>query len=198
VRAILCTVHDAAITGVRASLRVHCDSAISRTARGRETMMRTSRETAECLLVHAHALRLHAHRSLAVSARERGPLDACIGRFEASLLLDAAGTVVAAFGLMVAARALPVYGLLTLADPRSRRIPWRWRHLVFWAGLRGALSVALALSLTGNRGVDPQVATIAYGVVVLSLLVQGGLTGLISRRLLIGAGEWAGAGRSPR
>ena len=113
-------------------------------------------------------------------------------------LLDAAGTVVAAFGLMVAARAVPVYGLLTLADPRSRRIPWRWRHLVFWAGLRGALSVALALSLTGNRGVDPQVATIAYGVVVLSLLVQGGLTGLIARRLRIGAGEWTGAGRSPR
>ena len=58
--AILCTVHDAAITGVRASLHVHCDSAISRTEQGRETMMQTSRETAECLLAHAHALRLHA------------------------------------------------------------------------------------------------------------------------------------------
>jgi hypothetical protein len=52
-------------------------------------MMRTSRETAECLLVHAHALRLHAHRSLAIGTRERADLDACIGRFEASLLLEA-------------------------------------------------------------------------------------------------------------
>lgn len=112
-------------------------------------------------------------------------------------LLAAAGTVAVAFLLMVGARALPVYGLLTLADPRSRRIPWRWRHLVFWAGLRGALSVALALSLTHNRGVDPRVPTIAYGVVVLSLLVQGGLTDVVARRLRIGAGEWAGA-RRPR
>jgi monovalent cation:H+ antiporter, CPA1 family len=113
-------------------------------------------------------------------------------------LLGVAGTVVVAFLLMVAARALPVYGLLTVADPRTRTIPWRWRHLVFWAGLRGALSVALALSLTHRSGVDPRVATIAYGVVVLSLLVQGGLTGLLARRLRIGPGEWAGSGRSHR
>jgi len=116
----------------------------------------------------------------------------------ARLLLGAAGTVAVAFLLMVAARAVPVYGLLAVADPRSRTIPWRWRHLAFWAGLRGALSVALALSLTHKPGVDPRVATIAYGVVVLSLLVQGGLTGLLARRLRIGAGEWAGSGRSHR
>src|SRR5207302_1506512 len=44
-------------------------------------------------------------------------------------LLDAAGTVVAAFGIMVAARAVTVYGLLTLAVTRSRWIPWLWRDL---------------------------------------------------------------------
>jgi CPA1 family monovalent cation:H+ antiporter len=100
-------------------------------------------------------------------------------------LLDAAGMVVGAFLLMLATRALPVYGLLMLADPRASRIPWRWRHLVFWAGLRGALAVALALSLTGNPRVDPRVPTVAYGVVVLSLLVQGGLVGTVAQRLRI-------------
>jgi monovalent cation:H+ antiporter, CPA1 family len=100
-------------------------------------------------------------------------------------LLDAAGMAVGAFLLMVATRALPVYGLLMLADPRASRIPWRWRHLVFWAGLRGALAVALALSLTGNPRVDPRVPTVAYGVVVLSLLVQGGLAGTVAQRLRI-------------
>jgi CPA1 family monovalent cation:H+ antiporter len=100
-------------------------------------------------------------------------------------LLDAAGMAVGAFLLMVATRALPVYGLLILADPRASRIPWRWRHLVFWAGLRGALAVALALSLTGNPRVDPRVPTVAYGVVVLSLLVQGGLAGTVAQRLRI-------------
>jgi CPA1 family monovalent cation:H+ antiporter len=111
-------------------------------------------------------------------------------------LLDQTGTVAAAFALMVVARAVPVYVLLTLTDPRSRRIPWRWRHLVFWAGLRGALSVALALSLTGNTRVDPRVPTIAYGVVLLSLLVQGGLAAPFARRLGIGAGEWSRVGRT--
>jgi len=113
-------------------------------------------------------------------------------------LLEAAGMTAAAFGLMVAARALPVYGLLLVADPRGRRIPWRWRHLVFWAGLRGALSVALALSLTGNPRVSPVVPTIAYGVVVLSLLVQGGLAGAVARRLHIGGTDRAGGGGASR
>ncbi len=113
-------------------------------------------------------------------------------------LLEAAGMVVAAFGLMVVTRALPVYGLLLLADPRARRIPWRWRHLAFWAGLRGALSVALALSLTGNPRVSPQVPTIAYGVVVLSLMVQGGLAGAVAGRLGIGGSDPAGAGGASR
>jgi CPA1 family monovalent cation:H+ antiporter len=100
-------------------------------------------------------------------------------------LLPVAGTVAAAFGLMVATRALPVYGLLLAADPRARRIPWRWRHLAVWSGLRGALSVALALSLTGNPHVTAEVPTVAYGVVVLSLLVQGGLAGAVAARLRI-------------
>ena len=113
-------------------------------------------------------------------------------------LLDTAGMALGAFLLMVATRALPVYGLLMLADPRASRIPWRWRHLVFWAGLRGALAVALALSLTGNPRVDPRVPTVAYGVVVLSLLVQGGLAGTVAQRLRISETGRSGAGASSR
>jgi NhaP-type Na+/H+ or K+/H+ antiporter len=47
--------------------------------------------------------------------------------------------------------------------------------VTFWAGLRGALSVALALSVAGLSGVDSRVSVVAYGVVLLSLLVQGAL-----------------------
>jgi monovalent cation:H+ antiporter, CPA1 family len=54
-------------------------------------------------------------------------------------------------------------------------IPWPWRHMTVWGGLRGALSVALALSVAAYPQVDPRVSVIAYGMVVLSLLVQGGL-----------------------
>jgi CPA1 family monovalent cation:H+ antiporter len=91
----------------------------------------------------------------------------------ASALIPVAWLVLGAFLIMLLTRAVPVYGLLTIASFRSPPIPWRWRHITFWAGLRGALAVALALSVAGVNGVDTRVSVIAYGVVLLSLLVQG-------------------------
>ena len=90
-------------------------------------------------------------------------------------LLSVAGLALGAYVIMFAARAVPVYGLLGLADFRGSSIPWRWRHMTFWGGMRGALSIALALSVASNPGVNPRVSVIAYGMVVLSLLIQGGL-----------------------
>jgi len=90
-------------------------------------------------------------------------------------LLAVGGLVIGAYLIMFAARALPVYFLLGLADLRGASIPWSWRHMTFWGGLRGALSVALALSVANTPGVDQRISVIAYGVVVLSLLLQGGL-----------------------
>jgi monovalent cation:H+ antiporter, CPA1 family len=101
----------------------------------------------------------------------------------ATTLLPVAGLVVVAFAIMLVTRAVPVYGLLALADLRARTIPWAWRHVTFWAGLRGALSVALALSVAGATGVDSRVSVVAYGVVLLSLLVQGGLMAPVTRAL---------------
>jgi CPA1 family monovalent cation:H+ antiporter len=89
--------------------------------------------------------------------------------------------VVAGYLIMLGVRAVPVY-LLLAPEP----VPWRWRHLVFWGGLRGALGVALALSVAGTRGVDARVAPIAYGAIVLSLLVQGGLLRPLARWLRVG------------
>src|SRR6266850_5483882 len=60
----------------------------------------------------------------------------------ATTLLPVAGLVVVAYGIMLVTRAVPVYGLLSLAALRSASIPWPWRHATYWAGLRGALSVA--------------------------------------------------------
>jgi CPA1 family monovalent cation:H+ antiporter len=90
-------------------------------------------------------------------------------------LVAAGGLVIGAYVIMFAARALPVYALLGLADFRGQSIPWSWRHMTFWGGMRGALSVALALTVAGHPQVDPNLSVIAYGIVVLSLLVQGGL-----------------------
>ena len=98
-------------------------------------------------------------------------------------LLPVAGLVLAAFVIMLLTRAVPVYALLALAAIRGPSIPWQWRHVTFWAGLRGALSVALALSVAGLNHVDSRVSAIAYGVVLLSLLVQGALLTPIMRGL---------------
>jgi len=96
-------------------------------------------------------------------------------------LAPVAVMVVVTFLIMLATRAVPVYGLLGVAALRPPPIPWGWRHVTVWAGLRGALSVALALSVADIAGVDNRVALIAYGVVLLSLLVQGGLITPVTR-----------------
>jgi monovalent cation:H+ antiporter, CPA1 family len=103
-------------------------------------------------------------------------------------LVPVLGFVVVTFVIMLLTRAIPVYGLLALSTIRPPPIPWPWRHLTFWAGLRGALSVALALSVANLPGVDSRVALIAYGVVLLSLLVQGGLVVPITHALRIEEG----------
>jgi CPA1 family monovalent cation:H+ antiporter len=92
-----------------------------------------------------------------------------------SRLIAVGGLALAAYGIMFAARALPVYTLLAIADLRGSSIPWSWRHVTFWGGIRGALSVALALSVAGYAQIDSRVPVLAYGMVVLSLLIQGGL-----------------------
>jgi CPA1 family monovalent cation:H+ antiporter len=93
----------------------------------------------------------------------------------ATRLFAVGGLALGAYAIMFAARALPVYALLGLADFRGSSIPWSWRHMTFWGGIRGALSVALALSVAGYPQVNPLVSVLAYGMVVLSLLIQGGL-----------------------
>jgi monovalent cation:H+ antiporter, CPA1 family len=93
----------------------------------------------------------------------------------AGQLLGIAGLAFLAYLMMLVARAVPVYGLLAVADPRARSIPWRWRHMTLWGGLRGGLAVALALSVRNHPGVASSVSVLAYGMVVLSLVVQGGL-----------------------
>ena len=97
-------------------------------------------------------------------------------------LLGMAGAALGAYVIMFAARAVPVYTLLAIT-----RIPWTWRHLTLWGGLRGALSVALALSVASSPHVNPKVSVLAYGMVVLSLVVQGGLLIPVARLLRLRA-----------
>lgn len=71
-------------------------------------------------------------------------------------LAAVAGPIAVVSLLMLGARLCHVHALLAAVDLRVRSLPWQWRHLAVWAGLRGALSVALAcrskLSTTSAHG----------------------------------------------
>jgi monovalent cation:H+ antiporter, CPA1 family len=77
------------------------------------------------------------------------------------------------------ARAISVYGLSFL----TRSVPVRWQHILFWGGLRGAVSLALALSLPSVLASSSQIQLMAFGVVLFTLLVQGFSMAPLVRRL---------------
>lgn len=62
----------------------------------------------------------------------------------------------------------------------AERLPARWPVVLTWGGLRGALSVVLALGLASDVPQRAQLQAMTFGVVVVSLTVQG----LTMRRLL--------------
>lgn len=78
--------------------------------------------------------------------------------------------IVWAIGAVLAARAAGVYGLLSF----KKNISLSYKNVIFWGGLRGAISLALALSLPDELGAAKDVIqAMAFGVVLFTLLVQG-------------------------
>jgi Na+:H+ antiporter len=61
--------------------------------------------------------------------------------------------------------------------------PWSWRGALVWAGLRGALSLALALAIPAGVAGHDEILILAFGFVFLSLVVQGLSTGPVFRLL---------------
>ncbi|HLO33148.1 MAG TPA: Na+/H+ antiporter [Anaerolineales bacterium] len=82
----------------------------------------------------------------------------------------------------LAARALSIYGFSFW----GRQIPRKWKHILFWGGLRGAITLALALSLPETGPLAPvrgSLQAMAFGVVLFTLLVQGSSTDWFIERL---------------
>ena len=85
----------------------------------------------------------------------------------------------------LAARVVSTYGFSMF----TREISPKWKHILFWGGLRGAITLALALSLPeegifiAERG---RLQAMAFGVVLFTLLVQGfSMDWLVKRLKLI-------------
>lgn len=105
-------------------------------------------------------------------------LEVLVLRFEVSAIILAA----AAVPIVLAARAIAVAMPLLLV---------RWtdlfsaRNLPFltWAGVRGGISVALALSLPEVPD-KPAILAATYAVVLFTIIVQGSTLGIVARRTL--------------
>ena len=88
-----------------------------------------------------------------------------------NLLVAFAPFIIVAFAAILIARILSVYPILWLAGLLGEKIPSSWKRIVAFAGLRGAVSVALVLSLpeSSSGGI---ITAMVFGVALLSLIIQ--------------------------
>lgn len=77
-------------------------------------------------------------------------------------------------------------GLPILLWRRHAGLPHGSWQVLTWGGLRGGISVALALSLPASSGRDI-VVTLTYVVVVFSILIQGGSMGPLVKQWIVPA-----------
>lgn len=91
---------------------------------------------------------------------------------------------------VIGARAFIVYVLLGGVSrlregaDRGAWLPASWRHVVFWSGLRGAIAVAAALSLPLDFPQRSVLQSITFGIVLLTLIVQGATAAPLVRAAL--------------
>jgi CPA1 family monovalent cation:H+ antiporter len=88
--------------------------------------------------------------------------------------------ILIAYFAMMLARAGVVFGVYVV---RGRIVPLGWSAALTWGGLRGALSMVLALSLPESLPNRDLLITITFGVVLLSIVVQGLTMPALIRRL---------------
>jgi monovalent cation:H+ antiporter, CPA1 family len=81
--------------------------------------------------------------------------------------------VLFAIAAVLIGRSLSVYSLVPVTNFFAEKIPLRWQHVIVWGGLRGALALALALSLNDAFPYRNQILDLTFGVVVFSILIQG-------------------------
>jgi CPA1 family monovalent cation:H+ antiporter len=148
-------------------------------------------------------------RSIGMSARSQEALDT-VWEFFAFLLtalvfllvglaidlarlIDTLPSIIWGVVAILAGRALVIY---VLFGPASRlavrlrgghQVPLAWLHVLFWAGLRGAVAVAMALSLPVDFPERALLQQITFGIVLFTLLVQGTTAEWVIERL--GAGR---------
>lgn len=85
-----------------------------------------------------------------------------------SLIVEHIVPIIMGIVLVIMGRSAAVY--LAAA---GFKLPWSWKHVLNWGGLKGSLSVALALSLPPDFPGRETLIALTFGVVFFSLVAQG-------------------------
>lgn len=91
--------------------------------------------------------------------------------------------IAAAFVAVTLGRGVMLWLLGAALHPTRWRIPRRWRVVLAWGGLRGALSMVLALALPVTLPRRGLLVTMTFGAVIVSILAQGLTMEPLVRRL---------------
>ena len=97
-------------------------------------------------------------------------------------LLASWQAILVAYLAVTLGRGLVILGVSALLRRTRERIPWSWTAALTWGGLRGALSMVLALSLVADFPQRSLIVTMTFGVVLLTILIQGTTMGALLKR----------------
>jgi len=98
--------------------------------------------------------------------------------------LEHIGTSLVAILAVLASRAVAIYGFSAISGWVTHNpIPWAEQTVLWWVGLRGGVTIALALSIPDGLPDRQQIISNSFGVVLFSLLVQGLTTKFLMDRL---------------
>jgi CPA1 family monovalent cation:H+ antiporter len=89
---------------------------------------------------------------------------------------------IAAIAIVLTARYLSLIAPVKFFSERLAFVP-HTATIMAWGGLRGGISIALALQLTPELNRDLFLTT-TYGVVIFSIIVQGLTVGALAKRLI--------------
>lgn len=102
---------------------------------------------------------------------------------DVSQLANSLVVILVAISAVLLSRAIIIY-LPPLFLPRLRRsLPMAWRHILWWGGSRGVVSLALALSLPISLEGRDTIRVMTFGVVLFTLVIQATTMPNLLRRL---------------
>jgi CPA1 family monovalent cation:H+ antiporter len=81
--------------------------------------------------------------------------------------------ILVAFVAVTLGRAVVIACVSAVLGRSRERVPWSWAAVLTWGGLRGALSMVLALSLAKDFPHRDVLVNLTFGVVILSIFAQG-------------------------